>query len=268
MKPIELFRFVMGNDVWTFTSSDAAVNYNGERYVPVSIGRGQLESKNELSKANMEVRLDVMNELCRLLLRTYQEQVLGLTLFIQTPLGTDTAWKGRLSSTKPTDTHLILSFESVFTSLRRPGLRARYQKTCRYALYGRGCKLNVEDFAVNGEARSVSGVSVQVPEADNFGDGYFTGGMIRSPDGLLGFVVAHVGDLLTLQRPMPSLTRAFEQGGYGMAYGEGYGGTPVKIYPGCDHIHTTCKNKFNNLDNYGGFPWIPHKSPMDGSSIV
>jgi uncharacterized phage protein (TIGR02218 family) len=33
--------------------------------------------------------------------------------------------------------------------------------------------------------------------------------------------------------------------------------TAFDIYEGCDGLYTTCKNKFNNVANYGGFPWIP-----------
>jgi hypothetical protein len=42
----------------------------------------------------------------------------------------------------------------------------------------------------------------------------------------------------------------------------------VKIYPGCDRTKETCNDKFSNILNYGGFAWIPAKSPFDGSSIV
>jgi len=42
----------------------------------------------------------------------------------------------------------------------------------------------------------------------------------------------------------------------------------VKIYPGCDRVRATCESKFDNLDNFGGFPWIPTKNPFGGSSIV
>lgn len=268
MKPVELYRMVMGSQVWTFTSADSRVIYNGDVYLPVSIGRGGIESKNELSKATLEVRLDIAQDLSRTLMRTYLEQVLGLTLFIQTSSGTETAWKGRLSSLKPNNTALVMSFESVFTSLRRPGLRARYQKTCRHALYGRGCVLDPEDFVLIGGVQSVSGVSVVVPDAAAQDYGYFLGGMLRAPDGALGYIVGHSGSQITLQRPLNSLLTAFAESGYGGSYGNYYGGLAVKLYPGCDHLRLTCKNKFGNLDNYGGFDWIPTKNPMGGSSIV
>lgn len=119
-----------------------------------------------------------------------------------------------------------------------------------------------------GLAQSVSGASVVVPEAAAQVNGYFLGGMLRAPDGLLGYIVGHSGSQITLQRPLNSLVTAFAEIGYGRSYGSYYGGLAVKLYPGCDHIRLTCKNKFGNLDNYGGFDWIPTKNPMGGSSLV
>ncbi|MCP3868314.1 MAG: hypothetical protein GY703_09520, partial [Gammaproteobacteria bacterium] len=47
----------------------------------------------------------------------------------------------------------------------------------------------------------------------------------------------------------------------------GPGGLAITLYPGCAHNPTACA-AFGNLDNYGGFWWIPGKNPMGGSSIV
>ena len=44
-------------------------------------------------------------------------------------------------------------------------------------------------------------------------------------------------------------------------------GDTVTAYPGCDHDNSTCSGKFANIDNYGGFPFIPEKNPMDGTSV-
>lgn len=268
MKPVEFFRFVMGSEVWTYTSADHPITYNDELYAPVPIGRGGIEAKNELSKANLDIKVDIYNPLSRTLLRSVNEEVLTLTMFVQTELGTGTAWKGRLSSLKPSGTQLTMAFESVFTSLRRPGLRARYQKTCRHALYGRGCTLNFQDFSLGGTATAVEGSTLTVLEAATETNGWWTGGMLRAPDGTLRWIIAHNGSAITLSRPIDSLTQAIEGSGYGQAYGNFYGGVNVELFPGCDHNRETCRVKFNNLDNYGGFPWIPSKNPMGGSSIV
>jgi hypothetical protein len=39
-------------------------------------------------------------------------------------------------------------------------------------------------------------------------------------------------------------------------------GDAVTIYPGCDGSYATCLNKFANLKNFFGFPFMPNKNPF------
>jgi GH24 family phage-related lysozyme (muramidase) len=82
------------------------------------------------------------------------------------------------------------------------------------------------------------------------------------------FITNHSGSTLTLIRQLDSLSEAFAKQGYGQGYGYGYGGLVARIFPGCDRTTQTCKDKFDNLNNNGAFPFIPLKNPMSGSSIV
>jgi len=266
----ELYFFTMGTEEWTYTSGDVAVVYNTRTYTPVAIGRGNRESKRELSKASLEVNMDVLNPIAQNLLGAITERILGLTLYIQNDAATIVGWKGRLSNLKPAGNKVTLSFESVFTSLRRPGLRARYQKNCRYVLYHSGCNVDPETVAsATEEPTSASGSAIVTAAAALQADGYWVGGMVREGGGLYGFIIAHDGTAITLQRPLDALNDAVAADtGYGNNYGNYYGSPSVTLFPGCDHLRGTCLTKFNNLNNFGGFPWIPARSPMDGGSIV
>lgn len=272
----ELYRFVEGSKIWTFTSADSDEIYNAgegdETYISATIGRNEAESKNELSRANLEVSFDIDNQMARRWLRQIVDSVVTLTIFSKN-LETTSAvvvWKGRLTSVKPDVTSITLVFESIFTSLRRAGLRKRYQRSCPHVLYGRGCLLNKEDFKTDGKLTAISadGITLTVPEVASFPNGWFTAGMVEAPDGTLRFVTNHSGATLTLIRAVDSLSEAFANAGYGLNYGAFYGGVAVKIYPGCDRSKETCSGKFENLNNYGGFPFIPLKNPFSGSSIV
>lgn len=258
-KPKELYRFTEGSQVWTFTSSDADEIYSGETYYSITIGRDESEQKNELSKANINVTVSLDNEMGRRWMKSILDTAVGLTIFSKDVESGDVSviWKGRLASVKPDTSSIKLVFESVFTSLRRPGLRGKYQRSCPHVLYGRGCNLDKDDFAVSSAITAVSGATVTATAAALQPDGWYNGGMIQGPDGALRFVLAHVGSTLTLIRSLDSVSESFANGGLA-----------VNIYPGCDRSKETCKNKFNNLNNYGGFPFIPLDNPMAGSSIV
>lgn len=257
----ELYRFSeqASATIWAFTDGNEEITYNGDTYVPASIARSDVEVKNEISKANINVQMSLNNEAALRWLADNGEKIVTLTVFERDKGGVfNVVWKGRLASIAPGMTDVTLKMESIFTSMRRPGLRARYQRSCRHALYGRGCRLNAEDFATAGTATAYEGRTFTIAEAATQPDGYFVGGMLRAPDNSLSFITAHVGNLIAIQRVSYSLLQAVE------------GGFPfnVTLYPGCDHSRMTCNAKFDNLLNYGGFDFIPAKNPMGGSSIV
>lgn len=264
MKEIELFRFALGASaptvtrVWTMTSALTGLTYNNEWYDPVAVGRSQMESKTQLSKANLDVDIPIDHELAVILMSAFSEQIMTLNLYQKDGSTVATAWKGRLTNIRPGDATLTLVFESVFTSLRRPGLRGRFMKSCRHPLYGRGCYVNPADFETPGTLSAVNGLVLTVAEAATQPDGYFIAGMIKAADGTYSYITAHAGDQITVQRLSYSLAKQF-------ALGLDFS---VNLYPGCDHTRLQCQEKFDNLLNYGGFDWIPEKNPMAGSSIV
>lgn len=259
MSVAELYRIAIGDRVWTITSADANQTHNSELYIATAMGRGGYQVRGEVSKANLEVRLPLDHELAVLLLGSWLEEIATLTLFRKRASGTSTIWKGRLTGTTPGDDVVKLVFESIFTSMRRPGLRARFQKSCRHALYGRGCNLDPEAFAAAATLDAIDGRTLTVPEAALQASGYYAGGMVRAPDGTLTYISAHNGDQLEMNRISGALASPLAADGPGVA---------ITIYPGCDHSYATCDAKFSNDDNYGGFDYIPTKNPMGGSSIV
>lgn len=259
---VELYRFTEqdSDDVWTYTSSDVRVTYNSEDYLPISITRSGTEIKNDLAKADLTITLPLTNEMAMRWMKDNGELLVGLTIFTKNKAGvTNVTWKGRLASVVPGMANVQLKFESIFTSMRRPGLRARYQRSCRHALYGRGCLVDPDDYALTSAVTAVTGGrTLTCTAASSHPTGYFVGGMLRSPDGVLSYIVDHVGTAITIQRMSYSLQQSIDAG------------FPfdVILYPGCDHSRATCIAKFDNLLNYGGYDFIPQKNPTGGSSIV
>lgn len=257
MRPIELYRFTQGGNVFTYTSADEAVVYNAETYAPTPIGRSNIDLKNELSKANIDVRMPLTHAQALNWMKRESEASVGLSLFQQSDIGTNIIWKGRMVSVKPQLADVVFQFESIFTSLRRPGLRARYQRPCRHVLYRRGCTLDKDAFAFAANVTAANGSVVTIPAAASAPAGDFFTGMLEAPDGTFRFIVGHSGATITLQRPVAALAGATT-----------LAPVPVVLYPGCDRTSARCKNRFNNLPNFGGFKYIPIRNPFDGSSIA
>lgn len=263
----ELYRFVEGDSdfVYTVTSADSEDEYDAgsgvETYVPVALGRDEVESKGEMSRENLTISFSIDNPTARKWFLSSLDFPLTVAVFSK-DLRTETVeieWKGRLASVSPKKSEIEFTFESVFTSLRRMGLRQRYQVNCPHALYGKGCNIDKEDFAVTGSVTNVTNAVVTVPAAASYPDGYFSSGIFEDMNGNLRFVLSHVGSTLTLIRPMNTLADYAAANGYPI---------PCRLFPGCNRAVDICNSRFGNLNNYGGFPFIPGKNPFGGSSIV
>jgi len=255
-RPVELFRFVHGPTVWTY-SSGPEIDYNGETYVAFPIGRDDMQQTKELHKSPLEVLIPRTSELSLLYLAGNPEHIITLTVFrvhVGASDGPVVYWKGRIVSADwPDNVTASLKCESVFTSLKRPGLRARYQRPCRRALYETGCNVDKAAYAVAGTVSAINAAKtvLTVAAADALADGWYSGGMVETPTGGFLFVTSHSGSSLTLANPCS------------LAVSDA-----VTIYPGCARNRETCKNKFNNILNFGGWPWIPSRNPFDGRSLV
>jgi uncharacterized phage protein (TIGR02218 family) len=259
--PIYRFLFIQGVTEYRYTSAAHFSGDSGGTWEPVSLDMSEITQSNELAKDSVKIQMPRDNQFAQLFLGGVPEQITSITIF-RGHAGDlseefEVSWKGRVAGASATGDVVTLECENIFTSMRRPGLRGRYQKNCRHALYRRGCNINDYDFAVAGVVTAASGFLVTIDDlvdsTNDIADGHFTGGMIETTDGFLRYITLHSGTTLTLVRPFQALEDEVNSS-------PGYAN--VILYPGCDHTRTTCKAKFNNLDNFGGFPWIPGKNPF------
>lgn len=161
-------------------------------------------------------------------------------------------WSGRVISGSRKGIVATLVCEPVSTSMKRPGLRRRYQYGCPHALYGPQCGANRDAFSVTAAVMAVSGATVTF---DNGWNGAFPEANFL--DGLLEFTENGVMALRTILRVNTGLNRITVSG---KVAGLGVGET-VKLSLGCNHQMTGC-NAFGNIVNFGGQPWIPKKNPI------
>lgn len=249
MKIKELFKIAEGVNVWNLTSSDTEEVFGGDTYTPTAIGRTGSENKKELSRANVEISMSIDNPIARRWLNQIIDNIVTITIWTKQDADYIVSWKGRLASVRPDNATIKLVFESVFTSLRRTGLRRVFQRNCPYVLYGRGCNLDKEDFAVGGTVTGKAGADITVAAASAQ---VYTGGIVKAADGTLRFIIRQSGTTLTMIRPIDSQVN----------------GQAVTVYPGCDRTRSTCDSRFNNLLNNGSTPFIPDVNPFGGSSFT
>lgn len=260
MKSVELFRFARGDTVWTKARGAIAVLFNSETYNACALKRSSIDEKGDITKANLNIMLPINDDLVVDYLSGAPNRTMSMTMFRQSVGGVFLpAWKGRLVNRSATAVEATLRFESIFTSLARPGLRARFTYQCRHMVYGPGCGLDPEDFRVEGTATAISGMTVlTIAAAAGYDNGYFRGGMLGQPDGTKLFISSHIGDEITVNWPAGNTAAVIAEDGT----------AAVGLYPGCNLSDSWCDTVFSNTDNFGGFKHIPTRSPFNGSSIA
>jgi uncharacterized phage protein (TIGR02218 family) len=255
-QPIELYVFQQATQTWYYTSGKDIVTRLGVEHEPAAITRSSISQSNEVSGSSISLGFPRNHEFAVQFLGFSPDLVTTLTIYRGHATDTDNEyqvyWKGRVISCSASGSDLTLECESVFTSLRRTGLRASYQRTCRHTLYSESCTVNMNSYMVSGLVQSTTSNVVVCTQAGAFASGWFTGGMIRLPSGAMRFITNHTGSSLTLSRP----------------FNESIGGTTIEIFPGCDHLKATCVSKYNNVLNFGGFPYTPNHNPFGGTSIA
>ena len=253
-RPQEAYLFASSSEEWRFTSFDREVTVNGEVYTPIPMTRSEPETSDDSMKSDLSITVSANNDLVSDLLESLIEDPVTVTVYRKHWDDTSwlTYWKGRLVNFSPgAETELLC--ESVFTSMRRPGLRAKYQRLCRHALYSVGenlmslCEVVMASYAVAAKIVHADNVITIETDQTSYATGYFNGGILKQGSYLYRFIYSDSdgGRYLTLDRTLDLDPD-----------------TDIILYPGCDHTYDTCVSKFANSLNFGGFPWVPDKNPF------
>ncbi len=275
-RPYYLYQFVEGGQVWRFTSRATTWTSAGSGgteiiWEPAAVAHGDVVQTSEIERGRLELTWPLSHPFARRFLAPLGNTPVSLTIFRghEQVLGETVAhWKGRVVGAEVEGQRILLQAESIFSTLRRAGVRAKYQRLCRHALYGRGCGLDIALSWLTGTVTAATGggLTMTILEAAAEPSGWYRGGVLRfGPQ--LGFITGHAGATLTLSRPMSEIAAALASPEIDPDTGDP---VPVlaDIAPGCDLRASTCAAKFGNFLNFGGFPEIPGRNPFGGGSIV
>ncbi len=140
---------------------------------------------------------------------------------------------------------------------KRSGPRMTYSGLCDHVLYDARCKIlrsgdPAGEFTFTGLVSGVSGSDITVNGLAARGAGWAITGFVQAPAGApedKRLILAQAGDTITLLLPF-SIPVA---------------GLNVDVFAGCTHDLAICQSKFDNVINYGGFPFIPRKNPFNST---
>lgn len=252
-QPVELFFFAHGARAWRYTSASHDISPPASPpmdglYLATAIKRSAIAQSTE--KGRNTLTLDVPRDMD--LLREFVGVPLpgAVAVTVMRLHQRDdafellTVWTGRVLGASWRADAAKLECEPSSVSLARNGLRQLYALTCTHVLYDSLCK--AAPIPVANAVFSVSGVAIEMAPASLL-PGEFAGGWVEAVGGdKKTMIVSNTDSTVTLLSLSPFIE-----------------GEAVMLYRGCDKTLTTCRDKFGNLPNYGGFPFIPNKNPFN-----
>ncbi|MCK5605700.1 DUF2163 domain-containing protein [Candidatus Pacearchaeota archaeon] len=243
----ELYEVTTGNQIVRYTSWPASLIFETHTFNPASIQRSQFALDTDFKLIHVTLTAPLVAPLTRYIanapieptfIKIWRSFVDDLTAF-------RLLFQGEIKTVTLKDNVARVAVESLSNLFRTKLPRFVYQSHCNHRLFDSGCTLNAEDFRVNG-AVTVSGSDLVSAAFAAKPDEYFTAGYVRY-DTDIRLITDHVGSTITIQAPFDS--RVFN-------------GVTVAAYPGDNKAAATCRDKFANLENFLGMPYIPSKNPV------
>ena len=168
-----------------------------------------------------------------------------------TPIGAAIMFKGRVSSIDQvgrTTAQVTVAADTVFLDIDMP--RRLWSPQCTHVLYDSGCALARGTFSASGTV-GAGASNAWIPWGGASAD--YAQGTITFTSGANAGVAATIkwadASGLQLAYPLPSAPAV---------------GDAFTAAQGCDHTMTTCRNKFGNLANFRGYPFVPPPQIMTG----
>lgn len=258
-RPIRLYQFQRGPLKWGYSNVNRTIQFQGITFKAVEGGieddgiRQTLDAQSDSLNLTTSATLDVV-QMYRVVAPS---QTISLTIFDSHYGETDylVVWVGQIAGVKFKDSYSAqIQCRTLSSTLDRTGLRKTWSKNCPHTLYDNACKVERSAFKNVGVIDSLNGVNIGFAQAASQEDGYFSGGYIEWV-GQYGLeqrgIEKHTHDQLTLFG-----------GTFGLALNQ-----EISVYAGCNRTLKACNEQFNNVPNYGGNPYMPGKSPFDGTPV-
>lgn len=170
-----------------------------------------------------------------------------LSSWSEPAIGSVELFKGRVGTVDGvgrTTANVTVNSDLVLLDVQMP--RKLYGPACQWILYGFGCGLDRDAFKVTGAVSQTGVAGINWDVANGFDPGNLTQGTLTFLSGVnsgASVTVKNVdGNYLGFAYPLdeaPSVGDEFE------------------AFYGCDLTQSTCQSRFNNKDNFLGFPYIP-----------
>lgn len=263
--PINLYEIVYGDNpenVFRYTNHSRDVVYEEETYVAEPVKHDNIKDhgrpKNEELRITMS-RKSTLSEHLRgapprrvLRVRVMEAEVAeGVPTFV-IPI-----WHGRLTGTEPKGKEVVFTCAPAGSRMQMPALTRTYSRQCSVALYSDQCRASKAAATVATTVASIDGTNV-LTLASGWNGAFdavsFLGGTFEWTSDVgteVRAIVSIETDTLVLDGPLGDLAAT----------------DAVNVILGCPRTLEACRDLHNNVNNYGGCPYIPYQNIVNKSMI-
>lgn len=256
-RPYELYRFQYGpSEIDSYKYTNSVTDIGDFKAIPIN--RDSYKTTGKAERDQQNITMPVTTDLAKLLLPYPTPIPVEITIW-QGHHGEPeqmVVWVGRILSNAYKGNEIALTCESTLISLKRQGLRRRYQLGCPFVLYGPDCKVDRAAFTRDAEIIDIQNGVPQFNAGWNgtFPIAKFVGGVLRwqSTHGVeYRSIRAATAGSVTFNGALRDLEI----------------GMIVQLILGCNHRMADCRDVFDNILNFGGQPWIPLQNPTKHSNF-
>lgn len=244
---VELYEFTLANTVWRFTSNALDYTYNGNTYEARPISRGKVERMGEMNRVAMDIEVDSQNPVVDLFVITQPRNTISVRIYSgHRNDEMRLIFSGRVLTCKwGSNRKPQLHCEPIITSWKRQSLKTNFGLNCPYVVYRGRCRATRNHIA--GTIATISGLTITTAAAATVTNGRLIGGIIAVGTSSRT-ITSHSGDQITVTAQLDDAAV----------------GDSLSLLIGCNKSTTACKDWHNNINNFGGEPYVPKNNPFNG----
>lgn len=254
-QPVEAYKFTSPAGSYLYHDGDMPeLIINGETYTSTSVDREAIDIGASLSAIpTLDVTVPFDSEVAVDHGYLLTPEYLELTIY-RVHVGDDLStqwrkiWTGRAISFGVQGVAMKIQTKlGEAANLEGSFLSVYWQRSCNWSLYDSDtCKVNKADFTSTTEIVTVSDDAVTVL-SDGVADHELKlGEIVNNRTGEKRLIVDNLANVITIN--------------YG--FSDVLAGDEVNLSLGCNRLSDTCREVFDNADNFGGWRFIPRENPI------
>lgn len=232
-------------------------------FVASPAARTEVTVDSVTNNAQITIALPLAHPLAqRYMAQASPPREVSVTIYRQQPGGLIERYAGGIITSLAVERHLakflVQSRLARLVQRKLPVIKA--SRTCPHILYDKNCRADRNNFTLgvtgsvvptltvagfDGRVVTISSIGGQADHWAQFGE------LVHLPTGERMPILDQVGTVCTMQAPIPDLRD----------------GDQITVSAGCAHDIDTCRIKFSNQVNFGGFPQLPTKNPFEHGGL-